>query len=101
MEFKFTITTKEDMIEKCCKKERVQKTHDDVVACSDNIVAKLENGTGLKLKANTSSDKVNGYVGIYHGDTNHIITVSVTEVTEGRNERPTKMPTRNELQRLI
>ena len=104
MEFKFTITTKHDMKEKCCKRSHSQKTCDDVVACSDNIVAKLEQA-GVKLKKNSPTDIVNGHVNISHGEEQHVITVGIIEGDEPDLDKyyvkPTKMPTREQLERLL
>ena len=87
--------------DECCRREDSQQVCHAVTKCSDNVVSRLEKGTGLKLKANTSSDKVNGYVSISHDTTNHTIHVFITEENEGQNERPTKIPTREQLERLL
>ena len=87
--------------DECCRREGSREVCQAITKCSDNVVSRLEKGTGLKLKANTIHDKVNGYVSITHQENHHTIHVFITEVTEGRNERPSKMPTREQLERLL
>jgi len=85
----------------CCKKESSQQVCNDIISCSDNIVGRLEKGTGLKLHISNPTEKVNGYVSISHDADHHTIHVFLTETNEGRNERPSKMPTRDELEKLL
>ena len=87
--------------DECCRREGSKEVCQALAKCSDNVVSRLEKGTGLKLKANTIHDKVNGYVSISHDDNNHTIHVFITEENEGQNERPSKMPTREQLERLL
>ena len=87
--------------DECCRREDSQQVCQAITKCSDNVVTRLEKGTGLKLKANTIHDKVNGYVSITHQENHHTIHVFITEENEGRNERPTKIPTREQLERLL
>ena len=52
--------------------------------CSDNILAALGHGVGLKLKADKADDTVNGFVTIIHNDRplKHLIEIHLYEETE-------------------
>jgi hypothetical protein len=74
--------------------------------CSDNILEKLK-PLGLKLKAETETDTVNGYISCSHGKT-HKITIGIYEQDEKpsnthnlTHKKPTKIPTENQIEKLL
>tara|TARA_R110002110_G_scaffold18302_3_gene76986 strand:+ start:1393 stop:1668 length:276 start_codon:yes stop_codon:yes gene_type:complete len=78
----------------------------DAAECSDNILEKLK-PLGLKLKAESETDTVNGYISCSHGKT-HKITIGIYEQDEKPSEahnlthkKPTKIPSKNQIEKLL
>ena len=76
------------------------------IKCSDNIVKKLK-PLGLKLKAESETDIVNGYISCTHGKT-HQITIGIYEKNEEPSDthnlthkKPTKIPSKNQIEELL
>jgi len=53
----------------------------DSLDCSNQIVNALESSLGIKFRANLPTDKVNGFVSMWHEPNNHLIIVGVHEVS--------------------
>ena len=78
----------------------------EAAKCSDNILEKLK-PLGLKLKAETETDTVNGYISCTHGKT-HKITIGIYEQDEKPNnthnlthKKPSKIPSKNQIEKLL
>ena len=78
----------------------------EAAKCSDNILEKLK-PLGLKLKAESETDVVNGYISCSHGKT-HKITIGIYEKDEKpsnthnlTHKKPTKIPTESEIKKAL
>jgi len=76
-------------------------TCNDSSKCSIDMITRLENALGIKLMARTDIEKINGYVSIYHKQRSHIITVGVYDQTENRHLKPSRMPTKTQIERNL
>ena len=81
--------------------------------CSDEIIDKLK-PLGLKLRVDKEDDIVNGFLSMVHASNNHSITVAVYQenenpITDSTStsfhlatfKKPTKIPTKKEIEDLI